>query len=187
MCGAFFNHMGDPVFFSTAAELRAWLAQQHDQADELWLGYYKKGSGIPSITWPESVDEALCFGWIDGIRKSIDEQRYTIRFTPRRPGSIWSAINLKKAEVLLKSGLMEPAGIAAYQNRDEEKSQRYSYERKNAQLPPAYLTQLKTNKAAYAFFQNLAPSYKKASIWWVIKSQKRRNPPSTTGHPDRLL
>src|SRR5919205_1152453 len=119
-----------PHFFKTPAAFRKWLAANHDKSKELWVGYYKKGSGKPSITWPESVDEALCFGWIDGIRKSIDDESYTIRFTPRRPRSIWSAVNVKRARELMETGRMHPAGLKAFEERVSERSGIYSYEQR---------------------------------------------------------
>src|SRR5437588_12125934 len=111
----------NPKFFKTPTAFRKWLAANHAKSKELWVGYYKKASGQPSITWPESVDEALCFGWIDGIRKSIDDLRYTIRFTPRKPGSVWSSINIKRAEALVEQRRMQPAGLRAYRARTENK------------------------------------------------------------------
>src|SRR6266545_8054500 len=125
-------------FFKTPAEFRAWLEANHSSSAELWVGFYKKGSGKPSITWPESVDEALCFGWIDGIRKSLDETSYTIRFTPRKSQSIWSAVNIGRADELIKQGLMMPTGMAAFEARKENKSGIYSYEQRSAELPETY-------------------------------------------------
>lgn len=159
-------------FFKTAVELRKWFAAHHADSTELWVGYYKKGSGKPSITWPESVDEALCVGWIDGIRKSIDEVSYTIRFTPRKPRSIWSAVNMRRAEELIKLGLMQPAGLAAYQAREENRSGIYSYEQRSADLPEPYAKKLKRNKAAWDFYQSQPPSYRKAVNWWVLSAKK---------------
>jgi uncharacterized protein YdeI (YjbR/CyaY-like superfamily) len=138
-----------PTFFPTPAAFRAWLEEHHATADVLLVGFHKVGSGKPSITWPESVDEALCFGWIDGIRKSIDEHRYTIRFTPRKPGSIWSSVNIKRAQALIERGLMRPAGLRAFEARRENKSGIYSYEQRNVELPEPYRGLLKANTAAW--------------------------------------
>lgn len=162
----------DTLFFSTPAEFYEWLNENHASVTELWVGYYKKATGIPSMTWPDSVDQALCFGWIDGIRKSIDDKSYKIRFTPRRPKSIWSAVNIKKVEALTKAGLMMPAGLAAYDKKTAELSKIYSYERANIQLAPAYLAELKANQQAWDFFEKLAPSYKKNSIFWVMRAKR---------------
>src|SRR5438105_4253948 len=127
-----------PRFFKSSTEFRKWLELNHESAKELWVGYYKRATGKPSMTWPESVDQALCFGWIDGIRKSIDEERYTIRFTPRRPTSIWSAVNTKRFKQLADDGLVLKAGFAAFGLRKEYKSGIYSYENRPAELPEAY-------------------------------------------------
>ncbi len=118
-----------PTFFATPAVLRRWLEKNHDRVKEFWVGFYKKDSGKPSITWPESVDQALCFGWIDGVRKSVSADSYMIRFTPRRPGSIWSAVNTKRAKELSKQGLMHDAGLSAFGKRDAKKTRQYSFER----------------------------------------------------------
>jgi hypothetical protein len=126
----------DPTFFATPADFRDWLAAHHATADELWVGFYKKGSGRPSITWPESVDEALCYGWIDGLRRRLDDERYVIRFTPRRRGSIWSEVNTRRADELIAAGQMQPAGLAAYEARDPDKSQFYTYEARHQPLAP---------------------------------------------------
>lgn len=160
------------TFFQTPAAFRAWLEAHHATARELWVGFYKKGSGEPSITWPESVDEALCFGWIDGLRKSIDGKSYTIRFTPRKPGSVWSAVNIKRVQVLVDAGRMRPAGLAAFQARRENKSGIYSYEQRRDELEEPYAGLLRKNKAAWAFFQAQPPSYRKAAGWWVVSAKK---------------
>ena len=160
------------TFFKTQSAFRKWLLENHEKEQELWVGYYKKASGIPSIDWPQSVNEALCFGWIDGIRKSIDQKRYMIRFTPRRPGSIWSAKNLKSVEKLIGQGLMQPAGMEVYNNRNKKMSVRYSFEQKKVELPDEYMAKIRANKKAWEFFQSLAPSYKKPSIWWVISAKR---------------
>src|SRR5436853_5190878 len=135
----------NPKFFKSPSAFRKWLAANHSTAKELWVGFYKKSSEQPSITWPESVDEALCFGWIDGIRKSVDNLRYTSRFTPRRRGSIWSAVNIKRAQELSDKGSMEPAGMAAFNARKENKSGIYSYEQRSASLDGSYEKRLRRN------------------------------------------
>jgi uncharacterized protein YdeI (YjbR/CyaY-like superfamily) len=140
---------------------------------ELWVGLYKRDSGRPSITWPESVDGALCFGWIDGVRKSVDTISYKIRFTPRKPRSIWSAINVKRATELSTLGWMHPTGLAAFEKRDEKRSGIYAYERrKAAKLPPAYEKQFRANKAAWTFFQAQAPWYRRTATYRVISAKK---------------
>ncbi len=162
-----------PTFFKNPAEWRQWLNENHNKVEELWLGYYKKNSGKANYTWSESVDEALCYGWIDGLRKSIDEDSYMIRFTPRRPTSIWSAVNIKKVEVLTEKGLMRPAGIKAWENRKKSKSKIYSFEQKAQKLAAEYVKQFKTNSKAWTFYsKKLAPSYKKSSIHWVMSAKR---------------
>ena len=141
-------------------------------ATELWVGFYTKDSGKPSITWPESVDQALCFGWIDGIRKGIDEISYQIRFTPRRRGSIWSAINIKRAKELVRQKQMRPIGLKAFAARIENKSGTYSYELRTTELAEPYATHLKKNKAAWNFFGMQPPSYRKMIGWWIISAKK---------------
>ena len=136
------------------------------------VGFYKVGSGKPSMTWPQSVDEALCFGWIDGVRKSIDKESYKIRFTQRKPTSIWSAINIKKIEELKKQGLMRPAGLASFEKRKESKSRIYSYEKDKVALTQTFKIQFKANKKAWLYFQSLAPSYRKVSTHWVMNAKQ---------------
>ena len=160
------------TFFKSPSELHKWLETHHATAQELWVGYYKKNSGTPSLTWPESVDEALCFGWIDGVRKSIDDISYTIRFTPRKSRSIWSAVNVKRAQALTKMGLMQPSGLTAFQARDQDRSGVYSYEQKSHQLDDLYEKKLRANKKAWDFFQAQAPWYQRAARWWVISAKK---------------
>ena len=159
-------------YFKSARDFRRWLEKNHARMHELWLGYYKKRSQRPSMTWPESVDEALCFGWIDGIRKSVDDLRYTIRFTPRRRGSIWSAVNIKRARELRDKGLMEPPGVAAFDARKENRSGIYSYEQRSASLDGFYEKRLRQNKAAWDFFYAQPPSYRKATGWWVVSAKQ---------------
>ncbi len=161
-----------PKYFRTPTDLRKWLEQHHGVARELWAGYYKINSRKPSIAWPESVDEALCYGWIDGIRKSVDDSRYTIRFTPRKPGSIWSAVNIERARALTKQGRMQPAGLTAFHARKENRSGIYSYEQRSATLVEPYATRLRQNAAAWAFFQARPASYQKAVNWWVVGARQ---------------
>ena len=136
------------------------------------VGFYKVDSGKPSMTWSQSVDEALCFGWIDAVRKSIDKERYQIRFTKRKPTSIWSAININKIEELARQGLMQPAGLASFEKRIESKSKIYSYEKEEAELTPSFKKQFKADKKAWDYFQSLAPSYRKVSQHWVMSAKQ---------------
>ena len=161
-----------PKFFRTPADFGTWLEKNHATATELWVGFYTKDSGKPSITWPESVDQALCFGWIDGIRKRVDEISYQIRFTPRRRGSIWSAINIKRAKELVRQKQMRPTGLKAFAARIENKSGIYSYEQRSTELSEPYAKLLKKNKAAWNFFENQPPSYRKMIGWWIISAKK---------------
>lgn len=163
-----------PKFFKKPEDFRSWLDKNHAKETELLVGYYKKGTGKESITWPESVDEALCYGWIDGIRKSFDEDSYTIRFTPRKPTSIWSAVNIANIERLTKEGRMKPAGIAAHEKRKEHKTAIYSFEQSNKDLvlSKEYEAIFKKNKKAWDFFQNVAPSYTRQAVWWVISAKR---------------
>lgn len=164
---------GSPVFFATPEEFRVWLEENHATARELWVGYTKKGAGRPSITWPESVDEALCYGWIDGIRRSVDDTSYMNRFTPRRPGSNWSAVNIARVAELTAQGRMRPAGLAAFDRRRDETTAVYSYEQRHqAALEEAEEQQLRANPAAWQFFQARPPSYRQAAIRWVISAKK---------------
>jgi uncharacterized protein YdeI (YjbR/CyaY-like superfamily) len=162
-----------PRFFRTPLDFRAWLSKNHAKSAELWVGFYRKNSGRPSITWSESVDEALCFGWIDGIRKRVDQRSYQIRFTPRRRGSIWSAINIKRAQELTKQNRMRPTGVKAFAARIETKSGIYSYEQRPAELPKHYAKLLKQNEAAWDFFQAQPPSYRKMIAWYVISAKRK--------------
>jgi len=159
----------DVIFFKNQEEFSDWL-EEHTEVGEVWLGYFKKNTGLASLTWSESVDVALCFGWIDGIRKTIDEQSYKIRFTPRKMTSVWSAVNVKKVKSLVKLGKMKPAGMHLFNNRTD--TQGYSSEQRNVQLAREYEEQIKVNQSAWLFFTNLAPSYKRDSIWWVMSAKK---------------
>jgi uncharacterized protein YdeI (YjbR/CyaY-like superfamily) len=161
------------LFFSAPADFRQWLDEHHATETELFVGFYKRESGRPSITWPESVDCALSYGWIDGVRNSIDEISYRIRFTPRKPRSIWSAINVRRVAELTKLGLMRPAGVRAFEARKGEKTGIYAYEqRKNAKLPPAYEKQFRGNKTAWAFFQAQPPWYQRTASYRVISAKQ---------------
>jgi uncharacterized protein YdeI (YjbR/CyaY-like superfamily) len=162
----------EPTFFRSPADFRKWLEKHHATARELWVGFYKKGSGEPSITWPESVDEALCFGWIDGLRKGVDGRSYKIRFTPRKTVSVWSAVNIKRVAALTDEGRMRPAGLKAFEARKENKSGIYSYEQRRAALEEPYAGILRKNGAARAFFEAQPPSYRKAAGWWVVSAKK---------------
>jgi uncharacterized protein YdeI (YjbR/CyaY-like superfamily) len=162
----------DPTFFPTPSDFRQWLEENHDKKKELWVGYYRKSTKIPSINWPQSVREALCYGWIDGLRKSIDEKSYKIRFTPRRRNSHWSQVNLKMVDELIKNGKMQPAGLKIYQKRNPAKEQQFSYEREAAQLTEEYLEQIKAQPKAWDFFQNLPPGYKKQTVHWVMQAKR---------------
>jgi uncharacterized protein YdeI (YjbR/CyaY-like superfamily) len=162
----------EPIFFRTPSAFRRWLATHHATAGELWVGYYKRDSGQPSLTWPESVDEALCVGWIDGIRKRIDDMRYTIRFTPRRPGSTWSSVNIARAHALIEQGRMRPSGLKAFEARTAKKSGIYAYEQRPADLPEPYARLLKTQRAAWAFFKAQPLYYRKVAGWWVVSAKK---------------
>jgi uncharacterized protein YdeI (YjbR/CyaY-like superfamily) len=159
-------------FFASPEDFNKWLDENHNKLSEQWVGFYKVKTGIPSITWPQSVDEALCYGWIDGLRKSIDEKSYKIRFTPRRSKSIWSAVNIQKIAELTKLGKMKSAGIEAFNKLDKEKAKVYSFEQKNIVLDEAFEQKIKANKKAWNFFQSLPPSVKKPSILWVMSAKR---------------
>ena len=165
--------MVEPLFFATAQEFRDWLAAHHAEESELIVGFWKRGTGRPSPTWPESVDEALCYGWIDGIRRSIDAESYSNRFTPRRAHSNWSAINIARVAVLTAEGRMQPAGLAASEKRSEARSGVYSYEqRTNPTLNEEEQRAFQANESAWQFFQAQAPWYQRASTGWVISAKK---------------
>lgn len=159
-------------FFKTTAALRKWLEKYHNKKDELWMGYYKKSSGKSGITYKPALDVMLCFGWIDGISKSIDEEKYCQRYTPRRAKSIWSAVNIKKIEELTKAGLMHEAGFKAFINRDHTRTGLYSGEQKEIKFPAALLKMLKANKKACEYFSKKPPGYRKTSTWWVISAKQ---------------
>jgi uncharacterized protein YdeI (YjbR/CyaY-like superfamily) len=162
-----------PRFFPSPSAWHAWLEEHHEKHEELWVGFHKVGSGKPSITWAEALDGALCFGWIDGVRKSLGENSYVIRFTPRRPKSIWSAINIKRVAELSTLGLMRPKGMQAFEKRTGNRSEIYAYEqRKGAKLSAAYEKQFRANKKAWKFFQAHPSWYRRTASWWVISAKK---------------
>ena len=162
-----------PRFFATPAAFRIWLREHHETQKELWVGFFRKASGRPSITWPESVDEALCVGWIDGLRKGIDEISYMIRFTRRKANSTWSIVNIGRMTELTREGRMQPAGAAAFANRIEAKSGIYSYEqRKQATLDAEAIQCFRKNPAAWKFFQAQSESYRKIAAWYVISAKQ---------------
>ncbi len=161
-----------PTFFATQSYFRQWLEKNHYKESEIIVGFYKVGSGKPSMTWPQSVDEALCFGWIDGVRKSVDGESYCIRFTPRKKNSIWSAVNIKKVEELTRLGLMQPAGKAAFEKREESKSRIYAYEKEPVKLAAEFEKKLKANKKAWSFFESQAPSYQRTAIHWIMNAKQ---------------
>ncbi|HET7767902.1 MAG TPA: YdeI/OmpD-associated family protein [Chloroflexota bacterium] len=162
-----------PKFFKNPADFRKWLEKNHDKKDELLVGLYKKGSGKPSIDWPQLVEEVLCFGWIDGVRRSLDDERYVNRITPRRKGSNWSAINIAKVQELIAQGRMHPAGLAAFEARKTDKGAPYSYEnRDQAKLDAAAERKLKANQAAWEFFQSRPPWYRRTATFWVVSAKR---------------
>jgi|SRR5687768_5667639 len=161
-----------PTFFKTPLDFRKWLAKNYARETELWVGFYKKDSGKPSITWPQSVDEALCYGWIDGIRKSVDETSYKIRFTPRRARSIWSAVNIKRVAELTREGRMQPPGDKVFAARLEYRSGIYAYEQRQAELPEEYAKVLRKDKIAAKFFESQPPSYRKVAMWWIVSAKQ---------------
>ncbi len=159
-------------FFKTPAEFRKWLGKNHASVDVLWLAFYKKDSGRPSITYPEALDEALCYGWIDGVRKAVDDVSYTIRFTPRKPDSIWSLVNIRRVGELTKLGRMMSPGIAAFELRDEEKARRYSYENHARALGDVYEKKFRANEKAWEFYEAQAPWYRRTSSFWVTSAKQ---------------
>lgn len=161
-----------PIFFKKQPDLRKWFEKNADTATELVVGYYRVATGKPSVTWPQSVDEALCFGWIDSVRNSLDEESYTIRFTPRKPNSIWSAVNIKKVEELKKQGLMKPKGLELFNMMNKDKLKTYSFEKSVVELSLQFEKKFKTNKKAWKFFQQMPPSYRKPAINWVMTAKQ---------------
>jgi uncharacterized protein YdeI (YjbR/CyaY-like superfamily) len=163
----------EPLFFLTPEDFRAWLDKHHESERELSVGFHKKASSKPSITWPEAVDEALSFGWIDGVRRSLGSESYVIRFTPRKARSTWSAVNIKRAKELTAEGRMRPAGLEAFEARTAERSAIYAYEqRKAATLEPEQERELRANAKAWEFFQSRPPSYRRTAIWWIVSAKR---------------
>ena len=163
----------DPVFFDDPSAFRAWLEEHHTRETELLVGFWKKGSGRASIDWPESVDEALCFGWIDGVRRSLGEESYTIRFTPRKTGSIWSKRNVERVAALVEEGRMRPAGLAAFEARSEARTGIYSHEREQAaEFSAAQLRAFRANRRAWKFFESQPPSYRRTATHWVVSAKR---------------
>lgn len=161
-----------PHFFSTNTQFHRWLERNHNKVDELWVGFYKKSSGKKSISYPEALDEALCYGWIDGLRKAIDDSSYTIRFTPRKPKSIWSLVNVKHVERLSRAGLMRPAGLQAFALRQEAKTGVYSFENRPKEFSDEYQQVFQANEKAWEFFQKQPAYFRKTSIFWVMSARK---------------
>lgn len=163
----------EPIYFESRAALRAWFEANHETAEELWIGYHKKATGRPSVSWSETVDEALCFGWIDSVRYGVDSERFKQRLTPRRKGSNWSAINIAKVERLTAEGLMHPAGLAAFEQRRDDRSAIYSYEQRHeARLEPDEERRFQANEAAWQWFSVRAPSFRTAATWWVVSAKR---------------
>jgi len=165
--------LSEPIYFSSPDEFRAWLEQHHETKTEVWVGYWKKATGKPTLTWSQAVDEALCFGWIDGVLNGIDDERHVQRFTPRKPTSNWSAINVAKVERLRAEGRMRPAGEAAFARRRDDRSAIYAYEqRKDPHLEPDEQARFEDDAAAWAYFMSRPPSYRKPALWWVVSAKK---------------
>jgi uncharacterized protein YdeI (YjbR/CyaY-like superfamily) len=165
--------LSEPIYFGSPSEFRAWLEEHHETETEVWVGYWKKATGKPSLVWSEAVDEALCFGWIDGVLRGVDDERHVQRFTPRKPASNWSAINIAKVERLRAEGRMRPAGEAAFARRRDDRSGVYSYEqRDSARLEPAEQARFEANAAAWEHFSSRPPSYRKPALWWVVSAKK---------------
>ena len=162
--------MAEPRFFRSQKEWRTWLERNHARETEIWVGFHKVATGKAKLTYQQALDEALCFGWIDGVRRGGDDT-WSIRFTPRKKGSIWSAVNVKRVEELKALGVMGEPGLAAYVGRDPAKEQRYSFENEPAVLAPAYQKQLRADKQAAAFFDSTPPSYRRPAIWWVMSAK----------------
>ncbi|MDL1897278.1 bacteriocin-protection protein [Anaerolineae bacterium CFX7] len=161
-----------PVFFQTQAALREWFLRHHADTTELFIGFYKKGAPQQGIAYPQALDEALCFGWIDGVRKSIDATRWMIRFIPRKPKSIWSAVNLKRAAELERAGMMQPAGLAAFHGHDKKRTRQYSFENRPQTLNAADEKKFRADKKAWTWFHAQAPSYQRAALWWVVSAKQ---------------
>jgi uncharacterized protein YdeI (YjbR/CyaY-like superfamily) len=164
---------GKARFFAIAGDFRAWLEKHHASATELVVGFHKKHTGRASMTWTESVREALCYGWIDGIRRSLGDDSYTIRFTPRKPGSNWSSRNVRHVEELIREGRMAPAGLAAFEARRPDRTGVYSFEQRHtARLEPAQEKQFRANSGAWKFFESQPPSYRRTAVYWVVSAKR---------------
>jgi uncharacterized protein YdeI (YjbR/CyaY-like superfamily) len=165
--------LSDGIYFASPDQFRAWLEQHHDSATEVWLGYWKKHTGRPSLTWSQAVDEALCFGWIDGVLRRVDDERHVQRFTPRKPTSNWSAVNIAKVEQLRAEGRMRPAGEAAFARRRQERSGVYSYEQRDkAALEPEQDERFRADAAAWAYWTAAPAGYRRMATWWVVSAKK---------------
>ena len=162
----------DAIFFETPAQFRRWLTKNHAKMTELWVGFYLKAAARRGITWAEAVDEALCFGWIDGVGARVDDQRRATRFTPRKPRSIWSKRNVERAQEMIRLGRMRPSGLAAFEARVAARTGIYSHEQRNVALPRAAERKFRADADAWAFFRSQAPSYQRAAIWWVVSAKK---------------
>jgi uncharacterized protein YdeI (YjbR/CyaY-like superfamily) len=161
------------IYFASLEEFRAWLEEHHERATEVWIGYWKKHTGKPSLTWSQAVDEALCFGWIDGVLRRVDDERHIQRFTPRKPTSNWSAVNIAKVEQLRAEGRMRPAGEAAFALRREEKSGVYSYEQRHlAAFEPEQEERFRAHAAAWEYWSAAPAGYRKMATWWVVSAKK---------------
>ena len=165
--------MTEAIYFGSPREFRAWLEQHHDSAGEVWLGYWKKHTGKPSLTWSQAVDEALCFGWIDGVVRRVDDERHVQRFTPRKPASNWSAVNIAKVEQLRAAGRMRPGGEAAFALRREDKSGVYSYEQRHeAALEPDHEARFRANSPAWEYWSAAPRGYRTTATWWVVSAKQ---------------
>jgi uncharacterized protein YdeI (YjbR/CyaY-like superfamily) len=171
-------------FFKSQAEFRKWLAKNHSSRPELWLGMYKKASGKGGITYKEALDEALCFGWIDGVRKSLNDEAFVQRFTPRKAKSYWSAVNTRRAKELIKEKRMAAAGLKAFQARDPNATARYSFEREAPEFDREQLRAFKAHTKAWAFFESQPPSYRRLSTFWIVSAKK---PETRAQRLDRLI
>lgn len=167
------GHEAKPAFFSSPAQFREWLARNHETVRELLVGFHKRDSGRESMTWTESVDEALCFGWIDGVRRRIDSHSYTIRFTPRKPSSIWSTVNITKMRELIAANRVHPDGMAAFERRSEKKSSVYSYENRHAAVFDADAErEFRRHTKAWKFFEQCPPWYKRTTTWRIVSAKR---------------
>jgi uncharacterized protein YdeI (YjbR/CyaY-like superfamily) len=160
----------EPTFFESQAKFRQWLKKHHDSVDELWIGFYKKASGKGGITYKEALDEALCYGWIDGVKKRLDDDAFVQRFTPRQAKSHWSLVNINRVGELTKLGVMMSPGAVAFERRTTKNTGKFSYENRPRELSPEHEARFRKNKKAWAFFESLAPSYRRTSIWYVVSA-----------------